>query len=96
VTTEAKRKIHTLPGQPTSPKAFCGMLVEHADDIEHIACVIQWKRDVKGEPTNLTNVAATEMPLINAVWLKHVFDLEWPRTAEVADDPESFYPDDRA
>lgn len=96
MTTEAKRKIHTLPGQPTSPKTFCGMLLEHADDIEHIACVIQWKRDDKGEPSNITNVAATAMPMSAAVWLKYVFDLDWPRDAEDADDPRTFSPDDRA
>jgi hypothetical protein len=63
-------------GRPTSPNAFCAMLYAHAEDIEHIACVIQWKRNEKGEPSNLTTVAATQMTIAELVWLKHVFDAD--------------------
>jgi hypothetical protein len=88
------RKIVTLTGIATSPKAFCGMLLEHSDDIEHIACVIQWKRDAKGEPSTLTNVAATQMTLIQAAWLKWVFNKGWP--LEDLNEQPSFQPDDSA
>lgn len=89
-----RRVIRTLPGQKTSPRAFCGMLLELADDIEHIACVIQWKRNAQGEPTTFTNTASTEMTLGQAAWLRWIFDQEFPRTIEP--DPDADPPVNRA
>ena len=58
--------VNTIPGQNTSPKAFAGMLVENADRIEHMACVIHWKDGV-------TNTANTVMTLGDAAWLDYIF-----------------------
>lgn len=59
------RKIHQLHG-PTRPKTFAGMLVEKADQIVDIACVIHWK-------DGSTNVSSTSMSLGDAAWLDYVF-----------------------
>ena len=75
-----KRKIITIPGQRTSPPAFCGMLMEIAEEIENIACVVKYKN---GE----VNVFSTRMPLKEATLLRWVFDQEFPKII----DPDGEY-----
>jgi hypothetical protein len=73
-TDNRKTTITAFPGCPTSPKTFCGMLLERADEIDHIACVIQWNRDADGKETTLTNIANTKMTLGQKAWMKYCFD----------------------
>ncbi len=61
-------KIQQLHG-PMTPKTFCGVLVENADKIKHIACVVQWDDD-----DDSTTVHSTQMTEANLAWLKHVFN----------------------
>lgn len=62
------------------------MLLERSDDIEHIACVIQWKRDDQGRESTLTNIACTQMNLGQKAWMKHVFDEDFMRDEATDDD----------
>ncbi len=75
-----KRKIITIPGQKTSAPAFCGMLMENADEIENIATVVKYKN---GE----VNVFSTYMPLKEATLLHWVFNQEFPKIV----DPDGEY-----
>lgn len=59
-------KVQQISGQATTPKTFAGILVEHADEIEQIACVIHWK---SGD----TSVNWVQMTLGEAAWLNYVF-----------------------
>lgn len=74
-------KIEGLPGIKTSPKAFCGMLLEQSDDMEHIAVVVQWKG---GKGT--TNVFFTSMNSGQAAWMDYVFHKNF--MLEVTEDEE--------
>ena len=81
-------KIETLRG-PTSPKTFAGILVEHADEIEDVVCVIRWKDDPhKG----YTGVYSTKMQMTDATWLAYVFNCQFPETSNM--DPRSPNPHD--
>lgn len=72
-------KVQSITGQPTAPKTFAGILVEHGDEIQHIACVIQWK---SGE----TTVNNTQVTLGEAAWLDYVFRRDFMQMLEAADD----------
>lgn len=54
----------------TTPAVFCAKLSEVAEDIESIACVVQYK-DGK------TSVLSTTMPNGDIAWLRWVFDQEF-------------------
>jgi hypothetical protein len=71
-------KVVMLPGLHTTPEVFVERLREYAGSIRHIACVIQWSKDDDGKETDETNVYSTEMPLATAVWLKWIFDKDFP------------------
>ncbi len=76
------QKIVMLRG-PSTPKVFAGHLVEHADDIEQIACVIQWKN-------GHTTVNSTSMQMVDAAWLDYVFRADFMAQMEEAEtlDPD--------
>lgn len=70
--------VHMLPGLSTTPRVFIERLVEHADKIEAIACVVQWNKDENGNPHREASVFSTQMTLELAAWLRFVFDRGFP------------------
>lgn len=62
--------IHQLRPGETTPDTFCGMLLQNADEMEHIACVVQWK-------SGKTDVFQTMMTDGDVAWLRWVFDQEF-------------------
>lgn len=63
-------KIHNIRPGETTPQTFCGMLLEHSGEMEHIACVVQWK-------SGQTDVFQTSMNDGDVAWLRWVFDQEF-------------------
>ena len=66
--TETKIRQH--PASPTSVETFIAMLGELSDDIEHIACVVQYKN-------GQSEVFNTQMTSGNIAWLRWVFDQDF-------------------
>lgn len=82
----SRSKLQQISG-PTTPKTFAGLLVEHADEIEHIAVVIQWKDKKK-----TTRAYGTQMTLRDMAWLKYVFNDQFGECYPF--DPDGPDPDD--
>ncbi len=64
-------KICMLKGVPTTPVVFAAWLLEQSENIEHIAAVIQWKKE------QVTNVAHTTMSNSERAWMAAVFNDEF-------------------
>ena len=64
------RVVNQLFSGQTTPKTFCGMLVEQSDEIENIACVIHWK-------DGNTTIANTTMKNEDKAWFRWVFDQDF-------------------
>ncbi len=62
-------KITMIKGDST-PAVFCANLAEIADDVENIACVVQFK-------TGTAEVFSTVMNNGERAWLRWVFDSEF-------------------
>jgi hypothetical protein len=62
-------KFATING-PTSIPVFCAKLTEIAENIEHIACVVQYK-------DQSTEVLSSHMSSGDVAWLRWVFDQDF-------------------
>jgi hypothetical protein len=61
-----KRVIEQLYPNETTPETFCAMLLQHSDEMENIACVVDWK-------DGPTEVYQTTMNNRDVAWLRWVF-----------------------
>lgn len=64
-------KITMIKGSST-PEVFCAQLLEMADKVEHIACVVQFKKEYSS-----TEVFSTTMSSDSMTWLRWVFDQDF-------------------
>jgi len=62
--------IQQLRAGETTPKTFCGMLVEHSDEMKHIACVITYKDGTSA-------VFNTTMTDFEKAWMRWCFDQDF-------------------
>lgn len=65
-----KRIIEQLRPGETTPETFCAMLLQHADEMEHIVAVVQWNEG----PAQVFQTTMTNRDL---AWLRWVFDQEF-------------------
>ena len=63
-------KIEMIKGTSTTPPVFCAKLMEGSDQMENIACVVQYK-------DGHTRVFSTDMKNVDVAWLRWCFDKDF-------------------
>jgi GH43 family beta-xylosidase len=61
-----RRIIEQLHPGKTTPETFCAMLLQHADEMENIVSVVEWK-------SGRTEIFQTTMNNRDVAWIRHVF-----------------------